>query len=61
MRFRDFEGQYPIHCHNVLHEDHAMMAMFEIQDKSDLPCPDKDGPTEDGERPGCHHGNGHEH
>ena len=61
MRFRDFVGQYPIHCHNVLHEDHAMMAMFEIQDKNDLPCPDKDGPTEDGERPGCHHGNGHGH
>ena len=25
MRFRDFLGRYPMHCHNVVHEDHAMM------------------------------------
>jgi FtsP/CotA-like multicopper oxidase with cupredoxin domain len=30
FRFRDFVGRYPIHCHNVVHEDHAMMAHFEI-------------------------------
>jgi FtsP/CotA-like multicopper oxidase with cupredoxin domain len=29
-RFRDFVGRYPIHCHNVLHEDHEMMARFDI-------------------------------
>lgn len=30
MRFRDYKGIYPMHCHNVLHEDHAMMAMWKI-------------------------------
>jgi FtsP/CotA-like multicopper oxidase with cupredoxin domain len=29
-RFRDFVGRYPLHCHNVLHEDHAMMARWDI-------------------------------
>lgn len=32
FRFRDFTGKYPIHCHNVVHEDHAMMAQFQIVD-----------------------------
>src|SRR2546426_4758385 len=32
FRFRDFHGKYPIHCHNVVHEDHAMMARFDIVD-----------------------------
>ena len=32
FRFRDFHGRYPIHCHNVVHEDHAMMAHWEIVD-----------------------------
>jgi FtsP/CotA-like multicopper oxidase with cupredoxin domain len=31
-RFRDFLGRYPIHCHNVIHEDHAMMTIFEVID-----------------------------
>jgi FtsP/CotA-like multicopper oxidase with cupredoxin domain len=30
MRFRDWLGRYPIHCHNVVHEDHAMMAMWRV-------------------------------
>lgn len=30
MRFRDYKGLYPMHCHNVLHEDHAMMVMWKI-------------------------------
>lgn len=30
MRFRDFKGIYPMHCHNVVHEDHAMMVMWKI-------------------------------
>jgi len=30
MQFRDFVGDYPIHCHNTVHEDHAMLARFEI-------------------------------
>lgn len=29
-RFRDFEGHYIIHCHNVIHEDHAMMLRWNI-------------------------------
>ncbi len=28
MRFRDYKGIYPMHCHNVVHEDHAMMVMW---------------------------------
>jgi len=30
FRFRDFHGRYPLHCHNVVHEDHAMMLHLEI-------------------------------
>ncbi len=30
MRFRDFTGRYVMHCHNTLHEDHAMMLRFDI-------------------------------
>ena len=35
FRFRDFVGRYPIHCHNVVHEDHAMMVLLEINDTGD--------------------------
>lgn len=30
VRFRDFLGRYPIHCHNVVHEDHTMMLRFDV-------------------------------
>src|SRR5581483_4688185 len=30
LRFRDFLGRYPIHCHNVVHEDMMMMMRFDI-------------------------------
>lgn len=30
LRFRDFYGKYPMHCHNIVHEDHAMMVRWEI-------------------------------
>ncbi len=30
MRFRDMKGRYVMHCHNVVHEDHAMMVRFDI-------------------------------
>lgn len=30
IQFRDFLGKYPFHCHNVVHEDHAMMTLFEV-------------------------------
>ena len=30
IRFRDFTGKYMMHCHNLTHEDHAMMIRFDI-------------------------------
>jgi FtsP/CotA-like multicopper oxidase with cupredoxin domain len=30
FRFRDFVGRYPMHCHNTIHEDHAMMLRWDI-------------------------------
>ncbi|GGC55934.1 spore coat protein A [Siccirubricoccus deserti] len=30
MRFRDMKGRYVMHCHNVTHEDAAMMMRFDI-------------------------------
>ena len=30
IRFRTFTGKYVLHCHNTLHEDHAMMLRFDI-------------------------------
>jgi FtsP/CotA-like multicopper oxidase with cupredoxin domain len=30
FRFRDWLGRYPLHCHNVVHEDHAMMLRWEV-------------------------------
>jgi FtsP/CotA-like multicopper oxidase with cupredoxin domain len=30
FRFRDWLGRYPLHCHNVVHEDHAMMMRWEV-------------------------------
>jgi FtsP/CotA-like multicopper oxidase with cupredoxin domain len=30
MRFRDWVGRYAMHCHNVIHEDHAMMVRFDV-------------------------------
>jgi FtsP/CotA-like multicopper oxidase with cupredoxin domain len=35
FRFRDWVGKYPIHCHNVVHEDHAMMALWHVQPTGD--------------------------
>jgi FtsP/CotA-like multicopper oxidase with cupredoxin domain len=30
MQFRDWLGDYPMHCHNTVHEDHAMMILFNV-------------------------------
>jgi FtsP/CotA-like multicopper oxidase with cupredoxin domain len=30
IRFRDFNGKYMMHCHNLAHEDHAMMLRWDI-------------------------------
>jgi len=35
FRFRDFLGVYPMHCHNTIHEDHAMMLLWEVDDVGD--------------------------
>jgi FtsP/CotA-like multicopper oxidase with cupredoxin domain len=35
MRFRDFRGGYPMHCHNTVHEDHQMMLLWQVQDAGD--------------------------
>lgn len=35
FRFRDFVGKIPLHCHNVVHEDHAMMVLGQINDVGD--------------------------
>lgn len=35
FRFRDWLGKYPIHCHNVVHEDHAMMALWHVEPSGD--------------------------
>ena len=35
MRFRDFRGVYPLHCHNTVHEDHQMMLLWEVADVGD--------------------------
>jgi FtsP/CotA-like multicopper oxidase with cupredoxin domain len=29
-QFRDFLGDYPMHCHNTVHEDHSMMIRFQV-------------------------------
>jgi FtsP/CotA-like multicopper oxidase with cupredoxin domain len=31
IRFDGGEGKYMMHCHNLVHEDHDMMAQFEIR------------------------------
>ncbi len=36
FRFRDFRGGWPMHCHNTVHEDHAMMLLFEVDDTGDM-------------------------
>ncbi|WP_338050371.1 multicopper oxidase family protein [Pseudomonas lalucatii] len=30
LRFRDFLGKYVMHCHNLIHEDHAMMLRWDV-------------------------------
>lgn len=32
LRFRDFKGKYVMHCHNLVHEDHAMMVRWDVVD-----------------------------
>ena len=30
MKFRDWVGRYVMHCHNTVHEDHAMMVRWDV-------------------------------
>jgi len=40
VKVTDYRGVYPMHCHNVVHEDHAMMLLFAVQDVGDTnPAP----------------------
>jgi|GEM_PF-586070 len=34
-RWKDFLGKHVMHCHNVVHEDHAMMIRWEIMSKNE--------------------------
>jgi FtsP/CotA-like multicopper oxidase with cupredoxin domain len=29
-RFKGYTGRYMMHCHNLEHEDHSMMARFDV-------------------------------
>jgi FtsP/CotA-like multicopper oxidase with cupredoxin domain len=31
IKFRDFSGPFVFHCHNLEHEDHAMMGRFDVE------------------------------
>jgi FtsP/CotA-like multicopper oxidase with cupredoxin domain len=31
LKFRDYTGPYVFHCHNMEHEDHAMMGRFDVE------------------------------
>ena len=35
MRHRDWLNEYPMHCHNTVHEDHAMMLLWEVVEADD--------------------------
>ena len=35
LKVTDYRGVYPIHCHNVVHEDHGMMLLFAVEDVGD--------------------------
>lgn len=35
IRFRDFVGKVPTHCHNTIHEDHAMTVLGTVDDVGD--------------------------
>lgn len=35
MRYRDWEGRYPLHCHNTLHEDNFMMMRWDVDQEGD--------------------------
>lgn len=40
VRFNDMLGKYMSHCHNVVHEDHAMMIRFDVHKAGSVGGPD---------------------
>ena len=38
---RFIHGKFMMHCHNLVHEDHSMMTVFEVGDEGDEPKSDK--------------------
>jgi hypothetical protein len=40
-RYAPYEGVYMFHCHNVIHEDHDMMAAFNVTSLVDWGYPEK--------------------
>jgi hypothetical protein len=38
MQFREFYGMFMEHCHNTVHEDHAMLIRYEL-DRGLVPMP----------------------
>ncbi len=53
MRFADYSGPYPLHCHLLEHEDHEMMRQFQVTECGNgILDPDEqcdDGNTKDGD------------
>ncbi len=47
IRIRTWTGRYPLHCHNTVHEDHAMMIRWEVIDCGDDDCDDDDDDDND--------------
>ena len=39
-RYAPWDGLYMFHCHNLIHEDHAMMAAFNVTALADLGYPE---------------------
>jgi FtsP/CotA-like multicopper oxidase with cupredoxin domain len=40
LKATDYTGVYPMHCHNVVHEDYGMMLLFRVDDVGDTnPAP----------------------
>lgn len=58
LRFRDYPGPYVFHCHNLQHEDLAMMARFDVVPEGEDCQP---GHGHDCGHGHCDHGHGHGH
>ena len=52
MRWNDFHGKYVMHCHNVVHEDHAMMIRWDLLPNKKSERPETCKPKSAGEKTG---------